>query len=73
MHNPALFTPLCVIFDSIESVCGRVCVSVTGGSSGQLLLNCLPRELGNLESNEHSGEARPPTTVRKYSRRTRRY
>ncbi len=31
MHNPALFTPLCVIFDSIESVSGHVCVSVTGG------------------------------------------
>lgn len=72
MHNPALFTPLCVIFDSTECVC--VCVSVTGrGASGQLLLNCLPGELGNLESNEHSGEARPPTPVRIYSRRTRRY
>lgn len=76
MYNPALFTPLCVIFDSVESFCGWVCVFVYlggGGSSGQLLLNCLPWELNNLESNERSGEARPPTTVRIYSRRTRRY
>ena len=65
MYNPALFTPLCVIFDSIESVC--VCCCDGGGSSGQLRLNCVPRELGNLESNECSGEARPPTTVRIYS------
>lgn len=44
-----------------------------GMSSGLLLLNCLPGERGNLESNECSGEARPPTTFRIYSRRTRRY
>lgn len=44
-----------------------------GVSSGQLLANYLPKELGNLESNERSGEARPPTIVRIYSRRTRRY
>lgn len=41
------------------------------GSFGQLLLNYLPGELGNLESNEHSRESRPPTTI--YSKRTRRH
>lgn len=43
------------------------------GSSGQPLLNYLPGELGNLESNEHSRESRPPTPAPIYSKRTRRY
>ena len=48
-------------------------VGGVGVSFGQLLWNCLPRALSSLKSNEHSGEARPPTRVRIYSRRTRKY
>lgn len=55
------------------SVCFCGWRGVVLGSAGQMPVNCLPGEPGNLESNEHSGEGRPPTTVGIYSRRTRRY
>lgn len=75
MHNLALFYTW-LSFTIAPRICADagVCVCVTERvSSGLLLLNCLPGECGNLESNECSGEARPPTIFRTYSRRTRRY